>query len=172
MKNSKLKVMLLSVLTLVLIVLAACGNGDAPAPEEGNGNANEDNGNEVQKIKLALSPFQDVYSIHVGIENGFFEEEGIELEIVETDWAGGNDLLVGDQVDLATTSDSDVVLQNANGVDTTLAFPVFYYAGAALMYDDEKYDWKTYDEFFAETNDNEEAMRLTLEQVKGKKIGL
>lgn len=167
-------------ITLIMVVIAAC-NGDENVGYEENGKINEqeqgqvteqENSNELQTVTLALSPFQDVYSIHVGIEKGIFEDAGIELDIVETDWAGGNDLLVGDQVNLATAGDSDVVLQNSNGVDTTLAFPVFYFAGAALMFDSDKFDWKTYDEFLEETDDTQEAMRLTLEQAKGAKVGL
>src|SRR5699024_8294145 len=101
-----------------------------------------------------------------------FEEEGIDIELQQTDWAGGNDLLEGGKVDLATAGDSDIILQNAAGSDTTLAFPIFYYTGAALMYDDKEHDWKTFDEYNEETDDKKEAMRKTLEQVKGAKIGL
>nr|WP_144925210.1 ABC transporter substrate-binding protein [Paenibacillus bovis] len=159
MKRSKALIGLLIV--IIAIIFAGCSNDENVSSNGG-----------LQKVKLAISPFQDVYSIHVGVEKGFFEEEGIELDIQETDWAGGNDLLVGGKVDLATAGDSDIVLQNSNGVDTTLAFPIFYFAGAALMFDGDKHDWKTYDEFLGETNDDKEAMRLTLEQAKGKKVGL
>ncbi|MBS4219004.1 ABC transporter substrate-binding protein [Bacillus sp. FJAT-49711] len=156
-------------LFILAISFSLGGCVDDKSVAGGNGSKGK---SDLQTVTLALSPFQDVYSIHVGIEKGFFAEEGIELKIQETDWAGGNDLLVGGKVDLATAGDSDIVLQNSNGVDTTLAFPIFYFAGAALMFDNDKYDWKTYDEFLAETNDDKEAMRLTLEQAKGKKVGL
>lgn len=178
MSRSKIKLLFgLFTVTMVLLLIGCEVQSEKNSSTEGGENASNaesanDPDGELQTIKLALSPFQDVYSIHVGIEKGFFEEKGIEIEILETDWAGGNDLLVGGQVDLATSSDSDVVLQNANGVETTLAFPVFYFAGAALMYDDEKYDWKTYDQFIEEGNSEKEAMRLTLKQIKGKKVGL
>ncbi|WP_066190825.1 ABC transporter substrate-binding protein [Gracilibacillus timonensis] len=171
---NKMKIVEMLMVPILLIILAACGS-EANNDDTG-GQATTENGgqqsDELETISVALSPFQDVYSIHVGIEQGFFEEEGIELEIQETDWAGGNDLLVGEQVDVATAGDSDVVLQNSNGVETTLAFPIFYFAGAGLMYDDDRYDWQTYDQFLEEGLDQEEAMRETLEQVKGMRIGL
>ncbi|GIN59410.1 hypothetical protein J8TS2_37290 [Lederbergia ruris] len=151
----------------LVLFLAGCSE-----TQKASGSGDENEQDKLETVNLALSPFQDVYSIHVGVEKGFFEEEGIKLKIQETDWAGGNDLLVGGKVDLATAGDSDIVLQNSNGVDTTLAYPIFYFAGAALMFDPNKYDWKTYDEFLAENNDDKEAMRLTLEQAKGKKVGL
>lgn len=161
MNGRNVKRLLVFFTMLALFVLTACGKGVSPKADTGSDSGSVEE--KLETIKLALSPFQDVYSIYVGIEKGFFKEQGIHLDVKQTDWAGGNDLLVGGQVDLATASDSDVVLQNANGADTTLVFPVFYYAGAALMYDDKKYkDWKTYDEFLKETGDKKKAMRLRL----------
>lgn len=58
------------------VVLAACGaddNGD-------NGDANGNDG-EMEDITLGLIPIIDVAPVYVGMEQGFFEEEGIELEI-------------------------------------------------------------------------------------------
>lgn len=169
-KINLMKLLRVVLIALFAVALSACnGNNEMEEDIEVTGDEQHEG---LQTVTLALSPFQDVYSIHVGIEKGFFEEVGVKLDIKETDWAGGNDLLVGGQVDLATAGDADIVLQNSNGLDTTLAFPIFYFAGAALMFDDDKYDWKTYDEFLQETDDDVEAMRLTLEQAKGKKVGL
>src|SRR6266511_2538187 len=81
------------------------------------------------KVRVALSAFQDVNTIHVGIQKGFYKEAGITLEIQNTDWPGAQELLIGGHVEMATTSDADVVLQNAKGLDTTLTFPLFYFAG-------------------------------------------
>lgn len=167
MKNVKLSFALLA----IVVLLSACANGSAVETSDAD-NDNVAEEQELEKVTVALSAFQDVYSIHVGIEKGCFADEGIELEIVKSDWAGANDLLVGNQVDIATSSDSDIILQNSNGIDTTLAFPIFYFAGAALMYDADQHDWQTYDEFYDQVGDVKEAMRLTLEQAKGMKVGL
>ncbi|MFN8457988.1 MAG: ABC transporter substrate-binding protein [Anaerolineae bacterium] len=128
---------------------------------------------ELQKVRVGLSAFQDVNSIHVGIEKGFYAEEGIELEIQNTDWPGAQELLIGGHVDMATTSDADIALQNAQGQDTTLAFPLFYFAGGGLMYDPNKHQWQTFDAFLEETGgDRPGAMKKTLEQAKGTKVGV
>jgi NitT/TauT family transport system substrate-binding protein len=128
---------------------------------------------ELDKVRVALSAFQDVNSIYVGIENGFYAEEGIELEIQNTDWPGANELLIGGHVDIATSSDADVILQNARGLDTTLAFPLFYFAGGGLMFDPNKHDWKSLDEIL-EANGGDLTAGITeaLTQAKGTRVGV
>ena len=91
-----------------LVLTAGLVSATGPAPAE-----------ELIKVKVALSAFQDVNTIHVGIAKGFYKDAGIELEIQNTDWPGAQELLIGGHVDMATTSDADVVLQNAKGLDTT-----------------------------------------------------
>src|SRR6476620_1257407 len=125
------------------------------------------NAESLTKVKVALSAFQDVESIHVGIEKGFYKEAGIEPVIQNTDWPGSNELLMAGHVDLGTSSDADIVLQNARGVDTTLAFPLYYFAGGGLMFDPKKHAWKTLDDFKGQSGDLKAAIKKTLEQAKG-----
>jgi NitT/TauT family transport system substrate-binding protein len=164
MKRSKLRFILTAILGLVVAAyLAGCGGG--ASQDQGSG--------ELQTVRVGMSAFQDVNTLYVGIEKGFFEEEGIEFDIQRTDWPGANELLTGSQVDIATSSDADVILQNAQGHKTTLAFPLYYFAGGGLMYDPDKHNWKTFEQIKEETGgDNKEAIRETLEQLKGKKVGV
>lgn len=128
----------------------------------------------AEKVKMGLSAFQDVYSVFVGIEQGYWEAEGIELELTYSDWGGTNELGVADKVDVWATSDADVVLHNARGIDSTLAFPMFYFAGSGLMFDPNVHpDWTTYNEFFDSNGGNvNEAIKSTLIQVKGTKVAV
>jgi ABC-type nitrate/sulfonate/bicarbonate transport system substrate-binding protein len=127
---------------------------------------------DMQTVKVALSSFQDVCSIYVGIEKGFYKAAGIKLDVKRVDWPGANELGVGGQVDMWTTSDADVVQQNNSGADTTLAFPLFYFGGGGLMFDPKKYDWKTYDEISAGSKNIAKNIATALAQLKGKKIGV
>src|ERR1700690_3149428 len=68
---------------------------------------------QLKEIHVALSAFQNVNSIYVGIAKGFYEKEGLKLIIQNTDWPGANELLIGEHADIATSSDADIVLQNA-----------------------------------------------------------
>ena len=63
-------------------------------------------------------------------------------------------MLIGDNVDIATSSDADIVLQNARGIDTTLAFPLFYFAGGGLMYDPHKFKWKSLNDILPTVGNN------------------
>ena len=127
----------------------------------------------LDKVRVGLSAFQDVNTIHVGIQMGFYEEAGIELEIQNTDWPGAQELMVGGHVDMATTSDADVVLQNAAGVDTSLTFPLFYFAGGGLMFDPEEHDWTPLNDILPTVGgDMQMAIRKTLEQAKGASVGV
>jgi NitT/TauT family transport system substrate-binding protein len=128
---------------------------------------------DMTKVKVALAAFQDVNTIHVGVAKGFYADEGIELEIQNTDWPGAQELLVGGHVDMAASGATDVVLQNARGVGTTLTFPLFYFAGSGLHYDAKKHNWKTLDELLPTVGgDMTAGIKATLEQAKGAKVGL
>lgn len=122
----------------------------------------------VETVTLAMSPFQDVISVYVGIDQGFFADEGIEIDIQDAgDFSASNELLVGGHVDLGTSCDPDIILQNGQGIDTTLAFPLFTFAGGALMYDPDRFEFTAFDEFLEQTGDRTEALRRTLVQIEG-----
>jgi NitT/TauT family transport system substrate-binding protein len=167
---------------LAVMLLAGCSSagqsiatGQTPGPTQGGSSAvpAESTPAELTKVKIAWAAFQDVNSMYVGIEKGFFKDAGIELEIQNTDWPGGNEALIGNHVDLAGFADSELILANAKNIDVTMVLPLFEFAGGAGMYDSKKHpDWKTYDEFLSQTNgDRKGALKLTLEQMKGVKIG-
>jgi ABC-type nitrate/sulfonate/bicarbonate transport system substrate-binding protein len=128
---------------------------------------------ELTKVKVALASFQDVNTIYVGIAKGFYSDKGIELDIQHTDWPGAQELLIGGHVDMAASAAVDVVLENAKGADTTLTFPLFFFAGTGLNYDAKKHNWKTLNEILPTVGgDMTKAIRETLAQAKGTKVGL
>ena len=126
----------------------------------------------LKEVKVALSSFQDVCSIYVGIEKGFYKEAGIKLNVKRVDWPGANELGVGGQVDMWTTSEADVIQQNNAGADTTLAFPLFYFGGGGLMYDPKKYQWKSYEDVAKKGSKIENDIKTVLTQAVGKKVGV
>lgn len=155
------------------ITLAGCSSAtDSSSSSNSSGETDSAAPAQLETVRVALSSFQDVCSIYVGIEKGFYQEAGIELDVKRTDWPGANELGVGGQVEMWTTSDADVVQQNEAGADTTLAFPLFYFGGGGLMYDPNKFSWRTYDEVFAETNDVQQTIAQVLDQAKGTKVGV
>ena len=90
----------LALFVAVLLVLAACGSDDDgadgavdeptdQAETEGDGadpDADPDSG-ELTTVSVGVLPIVDVAPLHLAIEEGFFEEEGLDLELVTV--AGG-----------------------------------------------------------------------------------
>ena len=122
---------------------------------------------ELRKVRVGMSSFQDVMTLYVGIEQGFYEEAGIELDITNTDWPGANELLIGGHVDMATSCDQDNILQNAVGQDTTLAFPLYFFAGSGFVYDPKVHpDWKDIDTLLEENDgDFDSALNMLVGQL-------
>jgi NitT/TauT family transport system substrate-binding protein len=63
----------------VLVLLAACGGGDDDA---GDGAADGATGaSETQAITVGVIPIVDVAPIYLGVEQGFFEERGLDVTL-------------------------------------------------------------------------------------------
>jgi NitT/TauT family transport system substrate-binding protein len=90
-------------LTASLLALAACGGGD---DETGSGDATSSGGSgEVREVTVGMLPILPTAALYAGIEEGFFEDRGLEVT-VETG-QGGAALLPGvmaGQIDFATSN--------------------------------------------------------------------
>lgn len=150
---------------VVALTVTGCSSTDG-------GSTTADDGTTV--VKVGQAAYQDYAAINVGMEEGIFEKHGITLEIQNTDFDGAQSLLLGSQVDIAASNDAQVVLQNAQGKDTTLAFPYFFFAGAGVMYDPERHaDWTPFDDIFDESQNNyKEALTEVLNEAKGATVGV
>ncbi len=76
------------VLVIVTLILASCG-GQEPAtgPEADAGTTQSplsapDSAGGLQVLKMALLPVQDVLPFHVAQQNGYFEQVGVQVELV------------------------------------------------------------------------------------------
>lgn len=104
---------------LLLPVLAACGGGGAAGGQEGG----------PTHIKVGAIPIVDTAPLWLGKEKGFFKDEGLDLEIVQTSGgaaavpgvvSGDFDLAFGNLVSVMVARDQGLPLKFvANGVSTT-----------------------------------------------------
>ena len=63
-----------------LLVLTSCGGGDGEeTPAEGEGGGTQ--GGELTQISIGVIPIVDVAPIYLGVQEGIFEEHGLELEL-------------------------------------------------------------------------------------------
>jgi NitT/TauT family transport system substrate-binding protein len=60
------------------MVLAACGGGDDDAGSGGGGGGGEEGG--LTTVRVGAIPIVDVAALYLGIEQGIFEEAGLEVE--------------------------------------------------------------------------------------------
>ena len=80
-------------LTLVCAALAAAcgGDDDDTASDDGGGGGGGEGQEELTEITVGILPVADLAPLHYGIEQGFFEEEGLE---VTTDIGQGGAALI------------------------------------------------------------------------------
>jgi NitT/TauT family transport system substrate-binding protein len=77
MRRPRLSCVVLNALVIAVAALAASGCGDdAPSGERSQ--------REPTKLTVGLVPIADVAPVYLGIEKGFFEDEGLEVEIQTT----------------------------------------------------------------------------------------
>ena len=63
----------------LLVPVAACGGDDSGDSGGGGGGGGDQ---EVQLARVGVIPIVDVAPIYLGVEQGFFEEQGLEVELV------------------------------------------------------------------------------------------
>ncbi|NUL45444.1 ABC transporter substrate-binding protein [Cellulosimicrobium funkei] len=122
----------LALAPLLALGLTACGSGSPSGGEEDTASAgagSEAASGELTPITVGAIPIGDVAPIHVGVKEGFFEEEGLDVEVVNTSGgaiavpgvvAGDYDFAFGNTVSLMVARDQGLPLQYvANGTTTT-----------------------------------------------------
>jgi NitT/TauT family transport system substrate-binding protein len=90
------------VLTASLLALAACGGGD---DEGGSDSASSGETGEVREVTVGMLPILPTAALYAGIEEGFFEDRGIDVT-VETGQGGAALLpaVMAGQIDFATSN--------------------------------------------------------------------
>jgi NitT/TauT family transport system substrate-binding protein len=106
-----------AVAALPLLTLG-CGGNSEPASSGGGGGG----GQETATVTLGVIPIIDVAPVYLGQEQGFFEEQGIELEI--SAGQGGAAIIpgiVGGSLDVGFTNNLSLVIASAKGLPLQVA---------------------------------------------------
>lgn len=160
---SRLKAAVLLPLLVVLTgALAACGGDDSSS----NSSAASGSG-ELQKVRLGVAPFQDLLSVYIGIEKGWYEEEGLDLEATNVELQEAGEALVGGSVDMASMCDVDALVKAPQAPDLRFSNPAYIFLGSALIVRPDS-GMKTYEEFIDEGMDHDAAVAAVGAQLKGK----
>src|SRR5688572_17256566 len=78
---------------LAVIALAATGCGGDDADSEGTGGGGTGEAAEMETVRIGTLPIANAAAMNLGVQEGFFEEEGLELE--QTVAQTGNEIITG-----------------------------------------------------------------------------
>ena len=93
-----------AVFAMIVIGLSQLASWGAIAQEE----------TELTRLRLSVPPFPAPAMLVYGIEQGFFEEAGFKIEVIDVNWAEQADLLAGRAVDVAMATLDEVVVKDRN----------------------------------------------------------
>lgn len=121
MKKRGIRGSLIATAAASLLVLTACGGGDdAPETEQ---DAAGDSG-ELTTISVGVIPIVDVAPIYLGVEEGIFEEHGLEVELTLAQ--GGAAIIPAIQsgdFDFGFSNITSLVIANSQGLPLQLVAP-------------------------------------------------
>lgn len=111
-----MRVRLFAALAAVGLMVSACGGEQDPATQGASGGTDQ--------VTVGLIPILDVAPIHLGIEKGFFKEEGIELTVENA--AGGAALVpavVSGNFDFAFSNATSLIIAKSKGLPVKMVSP-------------------------------------------------
>lgn len=73
----------LALLTAVPLVLTACGGSDGADTPDSAGSDGANAAPETTEVTVGVIPIVDVAPIYLGVEQGFFSDRGLDLELVQ-----------------------------------------------------------------------------------------
>ncbi|MCQ1947414.1 MULTISPECIES: ABC transporter substrate-binding protein [unclassified Arthrobacter] len=112
-----------------VLALAACGSGSPSGEAEDTGEAG---GGELTQVTVGVIPIVDVAPIYLGVQEGFFEAEGLELELQPAQ--GGAAIVpavMSGSMDFGFSNISSMLLAKSKGLDVQVVS-----AGAASTGED------------------------------------
>jgi NitT/TauT family transport system substrate-binding protein len=104
---------------VAITLVSGCGSGDDPAESSGAAASTE-----LTTVRVGIFPAADVAPIFLGVSQGFFEDEGLELE---TQMLGGGAAVtaavVADEADIGFSNVASLVIARSQGLPITIVAP-------------------------------------------------
>jgi len=151
-RNAFAKRTLLPLLILSLLFSA----GVAPAVAQ----------DELTHIRLGMTPFQDMLAIQVGAEQGFYEQVGIDLELINLPYEAVTEAIAAGSLDIGSICETTVVTSWDAFPEQRLANIFYTFEGSAIMVRADS-GMSTYAENLAAVGDHAEALAATVSQLEG-----
>lgn len=122
---------------------------------------------EMRTIRLGLSPYQDYMSTMIGVEKGWFEEAGLDLQIYFQEWGEQTESLAGGSLDMINQCDTDILTRAVAFPEQVFANIVYYFAGSGVLVRPDS-GLTTFQENLDALGDKEAAIEATGAQLKGR----
>ncbi|HEX6593806.1 MAG TPA: ABC transporter substrate-binding protein [Bacillota bacterium] len=99
--------LIISSLIILLVFLTACNSGGDQEEQTDESNENE---NELTEVKVVLewTPNTNHTGLYVAKEKGYFEEEGLDVDIMLPGEAGANQLIASGQADFGISNQESI----------------------------------------------------------------
>lgn len=123
-KNNAVKVLTATAATIGLFALSACGGANTATDQGGQA--------ETTKVTFGAAPSLFSLGVRTAVEEGLFEERGLDVEVVDIQSAAeGAALLANGDVQFSTFDVHNGILAVSEGQDTQITIPVSYTATEA-----------------------------------------
>lgn len=159
----------LLLLGFILLIITACGNDNNEAGE--NDGAENDNNLKPVSFVLDWTPNTNHTGIYVAKENGYFEEQGLDVEILLPGEAGANQLIASGSADFGVSYQESLTQARAEGLPVVSITAVLQHntAGYASPVDKDITEPKDFEgkKFGAYGSDLEQAMMKTIMEQNG-----
>lgn len=146
----------LALLIAAFLVIAGCQNTNQPGPKP------------LTKVRLSVAPFQDTLIPIIGKEKGWFEQEGLDVEVKLLPWYSVQESLASGSIDVGISNISSVIGAHHNFPDN-----IYYYGfntfdnGFAIM-TRPKSGLKTVAQLESDIGNHQEAVKAAVRQLRGK----
>lgn len=155
----------LSLLLIIALAMSACGGASEKKEQAGN-----ESKEELTKITIGVSPFQDTLLPIIGEEKGWFEEEGLDVSFEMLAWNAVMPALASGSVDVAVYNTTGIVSGHNKMEEAIFLYPWNIFTEGQAMMGRPAVGFKTVEDFEAEGMSHEDAVKETALQLKGKTI--
>ena len=121
---------------------------------------------ELTHVRLGMTPFQDMLAIQVGAELGFYEQAGIDLELINLPYEAVTEAIAAGSLDIGSICETTVVTSWDAFPQQRLANIFYTFEGSAIMVRSDS-GLSTYEENLSALGDHAEALAATVSQLAG-----
>jgi ABC-type nitrate/sulfonate/bicarbonate transport system substrate-binding protein len=123
-----------------------------------------------ERVRYAVSPFQDTLLPIVPRELGWYKEVGLDVDIKILGWTEVQEAIAGGAVDVGINNISSIVATHEHAPNLVYAYGMNTFDNGFALMVRPKGPFRTVAQFEAELHDHAEAVKATARQLKGRTV--